>query len=178
MRYVTKCLFVSAISTPKAHFEESKYKKPVWLDTKRNFLEKVAFWICIENANSQNGALRCILEKLLCVDESIRWVIGSVTKLPSLLLKTLTWPFSLLSYILSPLLQTNTGQEVLTKYKHSTTQLSPVYHHNPFQHLIIQTQNQQNQTKNNLKSTQTPLKNLKQNQLKIKPKIHRKSTQN
>ena len=82
-------------------------------------------------------------------------------------------------------------------YKHSTTQLSPVYHHNqqnPFQHLIIQTQNQQNQTKNNskstqnnLKSTQTPLENpsqtqlkinQKQNQLKMKPKIHRKSTQN
>ena len=42
MRYVTKCLFVSAFSTPKAHFEESKYKKPVWLDIKRNFLEKVA----------------------------------------------------------------------------------------------------------------------------------------
>ena len=39
-------------------------------------------------------------------------------------------------------------------YKHSTIQLSPVYHHNPFQHLIIQTQNQQNQTKNNSKSTQ------------------------
>ena len=42
MRYVTKCLFVSAFSTPKAHFEESKYKKPGWLDIKRNFLEKVA----------------------------------------------------------------------------------------------------------------------------------------
>ena len=85
-------------------------------------------------------------------------------------------------------------KKVSTKYKHNTTQLSPVYHHNPFQHLIIQTQNQQNQiknnsksTQNNLKSTQTPLENLsqtqlkinpKQNQLKIKPKIHKKSTQN
>ena len=118
------------------------------------------------------------MEKLLYVDESICWVIGSVTKLPSLLLKTLTWHFSLLSYIPSPLLQTNTDQEVSTTYKHSTTQLSPVYQHNPFQHLIIQTQNQQNQTKNNLKSTQTPLENPKQNQLKIKPKIHRESTQN
>ena len=32
-------------------------------------------------------------------------------------------------------------------YEPSTTQLSLIYHHNPFQHLIIQTQNQQNQTK-------------------------------
>ena len=91
---LSMCLFVSAFPTQKARFEKSKYKKPVWLGIKRNFLEKIAFWVCEENAHSQNGALRCILEKLMRVEEFIRWVIGSVTKLPSLLLKTLTLPFN------------------------------------------------------------------------------------
>ena len=58
----------------------------------------------------------------------------------------------------------------------STTQLSPP-----------QPKNNSKSTQNNLKSTQIPLENPsqtqlkinpKQNQLKIKPKIHRKSTQN
>ena len=110
-----QCLFVSAFLTQKARFEESKYKKPIWLGIKRNFLEKVAFWVYEENIHSQNGALRCILEKLLCVDESIRWVIGLVIKLPSLLLKTLTLPFSLLPHILAPLFQTNTSQESINQ---------------------------------------------------------------
>ena len=79
---------------------------PIWLGIKSNFLEKVAFWVREENAHSQNEALRSILQKLMRVDESIRSVIGSITKLPSLLLKTLTLPFSLLPYILAPLLQT------------------------------------------------------------------------
>ena len=70
-------------------------------------------------------------------------------------------------------------------YKHNTTQLSPVYHHNqqnqqnPFQHLIIQTQNQQNQTKNNSKSTQNNLKSTQnQTQTKNQLKINLKSTPN
>ena len=102
----TKCLLVSAFLIQKARFEEIKYKKLVWLGINRNFLEKVAFWVYEENMHSQNGALRCILEKLLRVDESIRWVISLVIKLPSLLLKTLTLPFSFLPHILAPLLQT------------------------------------------------------------------------
>ena len=124
MRYVTECLFVSAFSTPKAHFEEKKYKKPVWLDIKRNFLEKVAFRIWTENAHSQNGALRCILEKLLCVDESIRWVIGSVTKLPSLLLKSLTWPF--LFFLIFFLLYYRPTP--IKKYQPHTNIVPPNYH--------------------------------------------------
>ena len=60
----SKCLFVLMFSTQKACFEESKYKNCVWLDIKLNFLEKVAFWVCEENAQSEKGALRCILEKV------------------------------------------------------------------------------------------------------------------
>ena len=37
---------------PKSPFWNYKYKKPVWLGIKSNFLEKVAFWICEENAHS------------------------------------------------------------------------------------------------------------------------------
>ena len=59
----TKCLFVSAFPIQKAHFEEIKYKKLVWLGIKRNFLEKVAFWVCEENAQCHKGAQRRILEK-------------------------------------------------------------------------------------------------------------------
>jgi len=137
-----KCLFVSAFPIQKARFEKSKCKKPVWLGIKRNFFQKVAFWVCEENAHSQNGDLRCILEKLLCVDESIRWVIGSVIKLPSLLLKTLTLPFLFSLIFLLLCYRPTPIKKVSIKYKHSTTQLSLVYHHNSFQHLIIQTQNQ------------------------------------
>ena len=108
---------------PKSPFWNYKYNISVWLGIKSNFLEKVAFWVCEENAHSQNRALRCILEKLLRVDESIRWVIGSVTKLPSLLLKTLTLPYSLLPHILAPLLQTNIGQESINQIQ---TQHHPI----------------------------------------------------
>ena len=57
-------MFVSIFSTQKAYFEESKYKNCVWLGIKCNFLEKVVFWVCEENAQSEKGALRCILEKV------------------------------------------------------------------------------------------------------------------
>ena len=57
------CLFVSAFPTQKTRFEESKYKKPIWLGIKCNFLEKVAFWVCEENARCHKGAQMCILEK-------------------------------------------------------------------------------------------------------------------
>ena len=119
--------------------------------------------------------------KSSCAFLAIHWTLQAITKLP--FNKAHSCLSSVLSALPSPCC-----------YKHSTTQLSPVYHHNPFQKLIIQTQNQQNQTKNNskstqnnLKSTQTPLENPsqtqlkinpKQNQLKIKSKIHKKSTQN
>ena len=59
----TKCLLVSAFLIQKARFEEIKYKKLVWLGIKRNFLEKVAFWVCEENAQCHKGAQRRILEK-------------------------------------------------------------------------------------------------------------------
>ena len=77
-----KCLFVSTFSTQKTCFEESKYKKPVWLGIKCNFLEKVAFWVCEENTQSEKGALRCILEK---VHVSCHIFVGqswAITKLP------------------------------------------------------------------------------------------------
>jgi len=57
------CLFVSTLPTQKARIEESKYKKPVWLDIKCNFLEKVDFWVFKENAQRHKEAQRCILEK-------------------------------------------------------------------------------------------------------------------
>ena len=59
----TKCLFVSVFPIQKARFEEIKYKKLVWLGIKHNFLEKVAFWVCEENAQCHKGAQRRILEK-------------------------------------------------------------------------------------------------------------------
>ena len=47
----TKCLFVSAFPIQKARFEEIKYKKLIWLGIKRNFLEKVAFWVLKKTCN-------------------------------------------------------------------------------------------------------------------------------
>ena len=75
-----KCLFVSAFPIQKARFEEIKYKKLVWLGIKRNFLEKVAFWVCEENAQCHKGAQRCILEKARA-----RWFIsfGLIGQLPN-----------------------------------------------------------------------------------------------
>ena len=160
---------------------------------KRNFLEKVAFYTCEENTQSLKGGLSCpfFQKSMLVLIYPLGW-IGQLPNYPSPVLNShacSSFLSSLLSILPTPCC-----------YKHSTTQLSPTYHHNqqnqqnPFQHLIIQTQNQQNQTKNNskstqnnLKSTQTPLENPsqtqlkinpKQNQLKIKTKIYRKSTQN
>ena len=126
-------------------------------------------------------------EKSPCALIYIRWTHRAITKLPfnKLCPCLFSLIFLLLFYRPTPV------KKVSTKYKHSTTQISLVYHHNPFQHLIIQTQNQtknnSKSTQNNLKSTQTPLENPsqtqlkinpKQNQLKIKPKIRKKSTQN
>ena len=117
----------------------------------------------------------------------IHWTHKEITKLPFNKLRPFL--FSLIFLLLC--YRSTSVKKVSTKYKHSTTQLSPVYHHCQFQHLIIQTQNQtknnSKSTQNNLKSTQTPLENPsqtqlkinpKQNQLKIKPKIRKKSTQN
>ena len=95
---------------------------------------------------------------------AIHWTLQAITKLP--FNKAHSRLSSLLSTLPSPCC-----------YKHSTTQLSPVYHHNPFQQLIIQTQNQQNQTKNNSKSTQNNLKSIKPH-WKTHPKPNSKSTQN
>ena len=74
------CLFVSAFPTQKTHFEESKYKKPVWLGIKCNFLEKVAFWVCEENTQCHKGAQRCIWKKPVLI--YIRWTHRAITKLP------------------------------------------------------------------------------------------------
>ena len=57
-------MFVLTFPTQKARFEKCKYKKPIWLGIKCNFLEKVAFWVCEKNAQSEKGVLRCILEKV------------------------------------------------------------------------------------------------------------------
>ena len=124
----------------------------------------------------------CILEKARA-----RWFIsvrltGQLPNYPSINFAIFSSP----SYSCSSV----TNQHQSRKYQPNTNTAPPnslVYHHNPFQHLIIQTQNQQNQTKNNSKSTQNNLKktqtllenpsqtqlkiNPKQNQLKIKPLI-------
>ena len=107
---------------------------------------------------------RSILEKVHARWSTIRWTLRAITKLP--FNKSCSCPqFSRL--LLIPLIsslcsaicpEAHSGLSSLLcalsplcYYKHNTTQLSPIYHHNPFQHLIIQTQNQQNQTKNNSK---------------------------
>ena len=83
----------------------------------------------------------------------IRWTHRAITKLPFNKLRPFL--FSLIFLLLC--YRSTSVKKVSTKYKHSTTQLSPVYHHCQFQHLIIQTQNQ---TKNNSKSTQNNLKSI------------------
>ena len=100
--WLDKCVFFGGLlnivlvcfsfPNPKSPFWNYKYNIGIWLSIKSNFLEKFVFWVCEKNAHSQNGVVRSILQKLLCVDESIHWVIGSVTKLPPLLLKTLALP--------------------------------------------------------------------------------------
>ena len=73
-------MFVSAFSTQKARFEESKYKNFIWLCIKRNFLEKIAFWVCEENVQCHKGPQRCILKKARA-----RWFIsvGLTAQLPN-----------------------------------------------------------------------------------------------
>ena len=119
--------------------------------------------------------------KSSCTLIYIRWTHRAITKLP--FNKLFPFLFSLIFLLLC--YRPTPVKKVSTKYNHSTTQVSPVYHHNPFQHLIIQTQNQKNQTKNNskstqnkLKSTQTPLEDPSQIQLKINSKSNPKSTEN
>ena len=107
---------------------------PIWLGIKCNFLEKVAFWVCEENAQCHKRAQRCILEK----------AHAPITKLSFNRLCPFLFSLIFLLFCYRP----TPVKKVSAKYKHSTTQLSSVYHHNPFQHLIIQTQNQQNQTQN------------------------------
>ena len=50
------CPFVSTFSAQKARFEKSQCPKPIWLRSKCNFLEKVAFWVCEENVQDGKGA--------------------------------------------------------------------------------------------------------------------------
>ena len=54
----------------------------VWFSINRNFLEKVAFYICEETHISLKGAQSSILEKASCAFESIRWTHRAITKLP------------------------------------------------------------------------------------------------
>ena len=103
----------------------------------------------------QYGAREVHKTKSSCAFWTIRWALPSITKLP--FNKLCPFLFSLIFLLLC--YRPTPVKKVSTKYKHSTTQLSSVYHHNPFRHLIIQTQNQQNQTKNNSKSTQNQTQN-------------------
>ena len=76
------CPIVSTFLAQKARFEKSQCPKPVWLRPKRNFLEKVAFWVCEENAHDGKGAQRSILSK---VHARYHIYIGrswAITKLP------------------------------------------------------------------------------------------------
>ena len=54
----------------------------IWFSIKRNFLEKVAFYICEETRISLKGAQSSILEKAPCTFESIYWTHRAITKLP------------------------------------------------------------------------------------------------
>ena len=79
----TKCPFVSTFWAQKSCFEKSQSLICVWFSTKRNFLEKIKFYICEETLISLNGAQSSILQKAPCVFESIRWTHRAITKLPS-----------------------------------------------------------------------------------------------
>ena len=117
---VYKCLFVSAFLTQEPHFEESKYKKSVWLGIKCNFLEKVVFWVCEENAQCRKGAQRCILEKARA-----RWFIsvGLTEQLPN-------YPSINFSLFSSPSYSYSsvTDQHQSRKYQPNTTKAPPKYH--------------------------------------------------
>ena len=117
---LSMCLFVSAFPTQKARFEKSKYKKPVWLGIKRNFLEKIAFWVCEENAQCHKGAQRCILEKARA-----HWFIsvGLTEQLPNY--PSINFAlFSSPSYSCSSV----TDQHRSRKYQPNTNTAPPNYH--------------------------------------------------
>ena len=80
--YNGMCPFVSTFPTQKTRFEKSQCPKPIWLRPKRNFLEKVAFWVCEENAQDGKGAQRSILENIHVRCSTIRWTLRAITKLP------------------------------------------------------------------------------------------------
>ena len=63
-----KCSFVSTFSSQKARFEKSQCPKPVWLRPKCNFLEKVAFWVCEENAQAIKELRGAFWKKPMHVD--------------------------------------------------------------------------------------------------------------
>ena len=64
--YVTQ-----SVETTNSLFWNYKYNTGVCLGIKSNFLEKVAFWVCEENAQCHKEAQRCILEKACA-----RWFIS------------------------------------------------------------------------------------------------------
>ena len=49
---------------------------------KRNFLEKIAFYICEENAHLSYGALEVHKQKAYARFGAIRWALPKITKLP------------------------------------------------------------------------------------------------
>lgn len=130
------------------------------LKSKRRFFKKAQTSFAFGKLKTQLLYKSCVLNFEKKLKENAEWLMdpqGSINEnaqsafciITVAIVKILKYPspinFALFS---SPLLcyRPTPVKKVSTKYKQSTTQQSPIYHHNPFQHLIIQTQNQQNQT--------------------------------
>ena len=130
------CAFVCTFRSWKHPYYKKLKKNCVWLSSKRNFLIKVAFWAQAKIVSKTRKIYKPPkVHKSKCA-YCYRWVDDELRKCPDI------------SHA-SHRAATNTAPPL------------PIYHHNqqnPFQHLIFQTQNQQNQTKNNSKSTQKQLK--------------------
>ena len=67
---------------PKSHVLTTDSPKVSLVSIKRNFLEKVAFYNCEENAQSKMEHLRSIFAKSLWAFRYIRWGDRTITKLP------------------------------------------------------------------------------------------------
>ena len=140
--------------------------KCVWLSPKRNFLKKVAFWAQAKYTSKTRfiyGPLRSINENALLGVFGLLPLVCAFTKM------SLTQTHKLISSLTpSSLICVFFFVFFLFVFLCFFTGL-PHNQQNPFQLLIFRTQNQQNQTKNNSKSTQIR---------KTHPKPTSKSTHN
>ena len=84
-KVVTSCLLISVcfnFPDPKSPFWIKQIQKARLISIKYNFLKKIVFLVCEENAQFHKGAQRCISKKSLCVLIYICWTHRAITKLP------------------------------------------------------------------------------------------------